>query len=74
MRPWDLDTSSAQMRHAMEDLQRAWQEVSESWQDQVSQQFSQQYLEPLIPVTKRTLDAISRMQDLTKKMQRDCES
>ncbi|TWU23728.1 hypothetical protein Pla144_39030 [Bythopirellula polymerisocia] len=62
------------MRHAMEDLQRAWQEVSESWQDQVSQQFSQQYLEPLIPVTKRTLDAISRMQDLTKKMQRDCES
>ncbi len=58
----------------MEDLQRAWLEVSESWQDGVSQQFCEQHLEPLIPVTKRTLDAISRMQALTKKMQRELES
>ena len=58
----------------MEDLQFAWQEVGESWQDGVSRQFSEQQLEPLIPVVKRTLDAISRMQDLTKKMQRDCET
>ncbi len=74
MRPWDLETSSAQIRHAMEDLQVAWQEVSESWNDSVSEQFCRQHLEPLIPVTKRTLDAISQMQDLTKKMQRECES
>lgn len=74
MRPWDLDTSSAQIRRAMEDLQRAWQEVSESWQDGVSQQFCEQHLEPLIPVTKQTLDSISRMQQLTNKMQRECGS
>ncbi|QEG32984.1 hypothetical protein Pr1d_02450 [Bythopirellula goksoeyrii] len=74
MRPWDLDTSSAQIRRAMEDLQRAWQEVSESWNDGVSQKFCEQHLEPLIPVVKQTLDSISRMQQLTSKMQRECES
>lgn len=74
MRPWDLDTSSAQIRRAMEDLQRAWQEVSQSWNDSVSQQFCEQHLEPLIPVTKRTLDATARMQNLTNKMQRECEN
>lgn len=58
----------------MEDLQLAWIEVRESWHDGVSQQFCEQHLEPLIPVTKRTLDAISRMQALTKKMQRELES
>ncbi len=74
MRPWDLDTSSAQLRHAIEDLQLAWQEVSESWHDGVSQNFCEQVLEPLAPACKRSLDAISRVQDLVNRMQRDCES
>jgi len=37
MRPWDLDTSAAQLRKAMEDLQVAWQTANENWQDSVSQ-------------------------------------
>jgi hypothetical protein len=74
MRPWDLDTGSAQLRHAMEDLQRAWQEVNETWRDGVSDQFCKQYLEPLIPSTKRGLDAVARMQELVNRMQADCES
>lgn len=72
MRPWDLDTSSAQIRHAMEDLQRAWIEVSESWHDSVSETYCERYLEPLIPVTKRSLDAVARMQELVNRMQREC--
>ena len=74
MRPWDLDTSLAQMRKAMEDLMRAWEEVSETWNDSVSTRFCDQYLEPLIPTTKRSLDAVSRMQEVVNRMQNDCES
>lgn len=74
MRSWDLDTSSAQMRKAMEDLMRAWETVSETWHDSVSAHFCEQYLEPLIPTTKRSLDAVSRMQEVVNRMQQDCES
>ena len=74
MRNWDFDTNSAQIRRSMQDLQLAWEEVSESWQDNVSQQFAEHYLEPLIPETKRSLDAIAHMQDLARQMLRDCES
>jgi hypothetical protein len=68
MRPWDLDTSAAQLRHAMEDLQRAWSVVSESWNDNVSRQFAENYLDPIIPASKLTLDAAARMRELVNRM------
>jgi hypothetical protein len=71
MRPWDLDSSASQLRHAMEDLQRAWNVVSESWDDTVSRQFSEQYLDPLIPAGKMTLDAASRMRELLNRMENE---
>ncbi len=73
MRTWDLDSSAAQLRKAMEDLQTAWNVVSESWNDGVSRQFREQYLEPLIPATKMSLDTVSRMRDLLVRVREECE-
>jgi hypothetical protein len=73
MRHWDLDTSAAQLRDALEDLQRAWQIVSESWNDRVSHQFSEQYLDPIIPASKMALDATSRLNELLNRIQSECE-
>lgn len=73
MRHWDLDTSAAQLRDALQDLQRAWQVVSESWDDGVSRQFSEQYLDPLIPASKMALDATSRMSEMLTRVQAECE-
>lgn len=73
MRRWDLETSEAQMRSAMEDLQRAWQIVSESWNDEVSRQFAERHLQPLVPISRMSLDAITRMKDLVARIQRECE-
>jgi hypothetical protein len=73
MRTWDLDSSAAQVRRAMEDLQTAWNVVSESWNDSVSRQYSEQYLESLIPTTKMTLDAVARMRDLLVRLREECE-
>ncbi|MCG8450985.1 MAG: hypothetical protein MI725_15565 [Pirellulales bacterium] len=74
MRPWDLETSAAHLRDAMDDLQIAWQETSDSWQDEVSQKFCENHLEPLGPTLKLTHDAVGRMQQLLNQMQRECES
>lgn len=71
MRPWDLDTSAAQLRKAMEDLQIAWQTTDSNWQDSVSQKFSETYLEPIGPVLKQTLEAVGQMQQLVGQMQRE---
>jgi hypothetical protein len=73
MRHWDFDTSAAQLRDALEDLQRAWQVVSESWHDGVSRQFSAQYLDPIIPASKRALDATSRLSEMLTRVQTECE-
>ena len=74
MRPWDLDTSAAHLRDAMDDLQIAWQETSETWQDEVSRTFCENHLEPIGPALKLTLDAAARMQQMLNQMQRECSS
>jgi len=71
MRPWDLDTSAAQLRKAMEDLQVAWQVTDEQWQDSVSQKFSETHLQPIGPAMKQTLEAVGQIQQLVNQMQRD---
>ncbi len=74
MRPWDLDTSASQLRKATEDLQLAWEETTEQWQDEVSQSFCERYLEPIGPAMKLSLDAVGRMQQLLNQIQKECES
>lgn len=74
MRHWDFDTSSSHLRKAMEDLQIAWQETSIEWSDAVSQKFCEEQLEPIAPIMKLSLDAVGRMQQLTKQIQQECET
>ncbi|NOY41316.1 MAG: hypothetical protein GXP26_05710 [Planctomycetes bacterium] len=73
MRPWDFDTSSGQLRKAIEDLQIAWQETTSEWNDGISQKFCEEHLEPIGPVTKLAFDAVGRMQQLTNHIKQDCE-
>lgn len=74
MKPWDLDTSAAQLRDALDELQLAWRQTGDEWQDPVSQKFCETYLDPLGPALKKTLDAVGQMQQLVNLMTRDCES
>ena len=73
MRRWDLDTSAAQLRDALQDLERAWNVVSESWHDEVSRHFAERYLDPIIPATKMALDATSHIRELLQRAQTECE-
>lgn len=73
MAQWDLYTNAARIRKATEELQIAWQETTEYWSDDVSRTFCERHLEPIGPATKISLDAVSRMQQLMKQIQQDCE-
>ena len=74
MQKWDLDTSAAQVRDAMDELQAAWQQTAEQWSDTVSDRFRETHLEPLGPEIKKSLDAVGQMQQLVDQIHRDCES
>jgi hypothetical protein len=73
MRRSDLFTPSGRIRHALEELEAAWQASSDQWNDSVSHRFAEHQLEPMIPKLKLALDAISRMHQLLSEAQRDCE-
>jgi hypothetical protein len=73
MRSSDLYSSAAHIRDAFDELQKAWLEASEQWNDGVSRGFCQNHLEPLGPIVKLSLDSISRMSHLVDQMHRDCD-
>ena len=74
MRQCDLDTSAAHLRDALEELQIAWRQTEENWQDSVSQKFCQTHLEPIGPAVKKALEAVGQMQQLVNQAYRECES
>lgn len=74
MRKCDLSTGADRIRHALEHLETAWNEISDQWNDAVSRRFREHHLDPAIPPVKLSLDAISRMSLLMDEVERDCES
>lgn len=73
MRSSDFHTSASQIRDAFEDLQRAWLDASDQWNDGVSRAFCQNHLEPLGPTVKLALDSMTRMGVMVAQMHNDCE-
>jgi hypothetical protein len=73
MRPADLHTGCAQIRDAYKELQAAWLEVSQQWNDGVSRTFCEQRLEPMGPTVKLALESLSRMMHLADQVRQDCE-
>ena len=74
MRRCDLATGAGRIRHALENLETVWHEISSDWDDSVSRRFGEEHLQSMIPRLKLGLDAISRMGLLIDEVERDCES
>jgi hypothetical protein len=74
MNSTNLYTSAAHIRDAFDELQAAWLDAAQHWNDGVSRSFCENHLEPTGPVVKLTLDAIARMSTLVDSMHRDCET
>jgi hypothetical protein len=74
MRRCDLSTGAGRIRHALENLETVWNEISDQWDDSVSRRFRKHHLDPMVPRVKLALDAVSRMSLLLDEVERDCES
>jgi len=74
MRQCDLSNGAGRIRHALENLETVWNEISDQWDDAVSRRFREHHLDPMVPNVKLALDAISRMSLLMDEVERDCES
>jgi len=74
MKKCDLATPAARIYHAMENLEGAWQQSADDWDDPVSRRFAERQFEPMVPKLKIALDAINRMHQLLTEVQRDCEA
>lgn len=74
MKPCDLDTGAAVLRRSLKDFLRVWEEASEDWNDSVSEAVFREHVEPMTPIVKTSLDAVSRMRMLLHEAQRELES
>ena len=70
----NLYTSAANIHDAIDELQTAWLEASQHWNDGVSRRFCEHHLEPMAPIVKLALDLSSRMSHLVDHMHRDCDA
>lgn len=70
----DLYTDAARLRDAFDDLIAMWRTTQESWNDEISRKFAEERLEPLGPLFKQSLDAVSRMSQIVEQMVQQCES
>ena len=68
-----VDYSRNRLQQTLKDLMHRWEKTNEDWDDQVSSAFRKEYLDPLEPRIKTTMEAMHGMSEMLKKMKRDCE-
>ena len=74
MRSWDLTTGATKLYEATKALQAAQSAVASQWDDKTSHDFQEEYLAPLEPRVRRTLEAVRRLAEVLEKARRECET
>ena len=69
----DLGSPAARIHSSLEDLQLAWANTLEHWQDENSVRFEEECLVPLARTIKLSLDAIGRMNESMQKAEQAVE-
>ena len=57
----DLTTPVTRLQRATKKLQDRWQATQVEWNDGVSQQFQEKYLDPIVPQMQLTISAIHEL-------------
>ena len=73
MKRCDLDSGAARIQNGLKSLALVWEEASDEWSDSYSETFHRERIEPIVPIVKDALDAISRMRTLLHQAQRELE-
>jgi len=68
----ELRSSSARIREALDQLNVAWSQTTQKWNDAACHRFEQQHLEPIGPQVRAALDAISHIDQILQRADREC--
>ena len=67
-----VDYSRTRLQQTLKELMLRWEKAREDWDDQVSREFQETYLDTLEPKVKATMDAMEEMAEILRKLRRDC--
>lgn len=67
-----LSSARARMVASHRDLLKAWQKVSESWQDDTARAFEERSIDPIDKQLRAALNAIDTMQDTLRRVRAEC--
>lgn len=68
-----MNASGTRLSGLTRELWLKWQQTKDSWRDSKSLEFEQQYLSELLPSLERTVASIEQLDNLLKKIRKDCE-
>ncbi|MFK7884133.1 MAG: hypothetical protein AB8F26_08130 [Phycisphaerales bacterium] len=54
-------------------LYRAWRRCQEHWTDENARRFGQEFIDPIEPATRQTIEAMDRLQSACDEARRTCE-
>ncbi len=55
------------------EFKQQWEQAKHNWRDVKSAEFEQRYVEELLANVNRTILVVERLDELLKKVQKDCE-
>lgn len=67
-----VDFSRTRLQQTLKELMLRWEKANVDWDDQVSREFKETYLNQLDSKVKTTMDAMEKMSELLRRLKRDC--
>jgi hypothetical protein len=71
MNACDLSSGAAKLALALKQLGIKWEQAGETWDDSAAKGFHEEFLAPLTPDVKQTLEAIGRLAEVLDRADRD---
>ena len=69
----DLNSGVSRLQKSLRHINERWAATKEHWNDQVSREFEEEFLQPLVPRIKLTLAAVHAMAELFHDAENECE-
>ncbi len=67
-----VEHSRNRLRQSHKDLMLRWDKANAFWDDRVSREFGERFLDPLEPRIRATMEAMEEMSELLRKIKRQC--
>ena len=69
----DLNAGLTRLQKSTTGLRERWAETQEHWNDAVSREFEEKYLQSILPHVKLAMAAIQQMSEVLDNAHRECE-